>query len=74
MLAKVSDLIADVAERMGATVVRMDLLSPIVAENEMVNRRFTTDGTHTSEEGARRNAEIISRAISESSIKPNSEL
>lgn len=65
MLEKVSELIAEVAEQMDAKVVRLDRLSPINTENEMVNRRLTTDGTHTSPEGAKANGEIIAKALLE---------
>lgn len=63
MLGKVSDIIADASERMDCKVIRMDWLSPIRPDSETVNRRFTTDGTHTSEEGAHRHGEIVARAI-----------
>lgn len=75
MLSKVSDIINDVGQRLGAHVIRMDQLSPIIPDNEIVNKRFTSDGTHTSGEGARRHGEIISRAIADmkSPISPPSE-
>lgn len=63
MLKKVSDTIAQIAQGMETEVVRLDQLSPILPESEAVNRRYTTDGTHTSAEGARRHAEIITRAL-----------
>lgn len=63
MLGKVSDLIESVAGRMDALVIRMDLLSPIDPTNEVSSHRFTTDGTHTSVEGAQRHAEIVSKSL-----------
>lgn len=65
MLEKVSDIISTVAGRMDAQVVRMDRLSPIIPANETVSRRYTTDGTHTSAEGAKRHGQIVVRALTE---------
>lgn len=63
MLEKVSEIIAGMAERMEASVVRLDLLSPINPEREAADRRYTKDGVHTSEEGARSHGLIVARAI-----------
>lgn len=65
MLAEVSDMIEEVALQTGASVIRQDLLCPVVSEQEMVIRRLTTDGTHTSQEGARRNALVIIECVSQ---------
>lgn len=65
MLEKVSSIIAGAAEGMSAGLVRLDLLSPINPEKEAVNRRFTRDGVHTSEEGARKHGRIVARAVDE---------
>lgn len=59
MLADVSGIIEQVAVGQGAQVLRQDLFCPVNSDSEMLSRKLTTDGTHTSEEGARRNAEVI---------------
>lgn len=59
MLADVSGMIETVALSTGAAVIRQDLLCPVRSVSEMTDRRLTTDGTHTSPEGARRNAAVI---------------
>lgn len=63
MLADVSEIIEEVARQSGATVIRQDLLCPVNSEQEMITRRLTSDGTHTSVEGARRNAEVIAKCV-----------
>lgn len=63
MLADVSTMIDEVATRSGASVIRQDLLCPVNSAAEVVTRRLTTDGTHTSEEGARKNAAVIIKCV-----------
>lgn len=63
MLSDVSEIIDEVARQSGAKVIRQDLLSPVNSEQEMVTRHLTSDGTHTSVEGARRNAEVIIQCV-----------
>ena len=46
-------------------VIRQDLLCPVDSEREMTRRRLTTDGTHTSEEGARRNSSVIADCVND---------
>lgn len=66
MLEAVSDIIEEVALKSGASlVVRMDRVGPIRSESEMTHRRFTTDGTHTSAEGAGRVAEVVAAALND---------
>ena len=64
-IARVADLIARCGKRLGVPGVRLDLESGIDPAEEKVKPRFTTDGTHTSAEGARRVAEIISKTVIE---------
>ena len=59
MLSEVSGMIEETALATGAAVIRQDILCPIDRESEMVRRSLTSDGTHTSEEGAMRNARVI---------------
>lgn len=61
---KVSDLIADSGHRMGLSVIRLDQQSGIHAAREKNKHYLTTDGTHTSEEGARRAGTFIARQLS----------
>lgn len=63
MLADVSGMIDTVALASGASVIRQDLLCPVRSVSEMTDRRLTTDGTHTSPEGARRNASVIVECV-----------
>lgn len=63
MLADVSGIIEEVAMGVGASVIRQDLLCPVNSEKESVCRQLTTDGTHTSTEGARRNASVIAKCV-----------
>jgi lysophospholipase L1-like esterase len=65
MLADVSGIIDEVASAIGAVVIRQDLLCPVDSEREMTRRRLTTDGTHTSEEGARRNSSVIADCVND---------
>lgn len=64
MLADVSVMIEETALAAGAAVIRQDILCPVDREAEMTSRRLTSDGTHTSEEGARRNAGVIIDCLS----------
>ena len=61
---KVSDLIAQCGHRMGLSVIRLDQQSGIHAAREKNKHYLTTDGTHTSEEGARRAGTFIARQLS----------
>lgn len=75
MLSDISGMIEAVATDAGADVIRQDLLCPVNSLSEMTTRRLTTDGTHTSEEGARRNAAVISdfvENIYKSTVPPTS--
>jgi len=59
MLTAVSEMIETAATAEGAAVLRQDLLCPVRSGSEMTCRRLTSDGTHTSAEGARLNALVI---------------
>ena len=61
---KVSDLIADSGHRMGLSVIRLDQQGGIHAAREKHKHHLTTDGTHTSEEGARRVGTFVARQLS----------
>lgn len=64
MLWDVSEIIEAAARAEGVEmVIRLDQLSPIKSANEAIARRYTSDGTHTSEAGAKAHAEIVSRAL-----------
>lgn len=63
MLRDVSGMIEEIALGSGAGVIRQDLLCPVRALSEMTRRRLTSDGTHTSPEGARRNAAVIAGCV-----------
>ena len=53
---KVSDLIAQCGHRMGLNVIRH-------AEQEKNRHHLTTDGTHTSEQGAKRVGTFVARQL-----------
>lgn len=56
---KVNDIIEGVTTAFDIECLRLDSLVPIHADEERVQHRYTTDGTHTSEEGARLIADIV---------------
>ena len=60
---KVSDLIADCGQRMGLNVIRLDRQSGIYAAQEKKQQHLTTDGTHTSEQGAKRVGIFVARQL-----------
>lgn len=53
------DIIEQCGALMGIPSVRLDKESPVRSQYERTAKRFTTDGTHTSEEGARINGLIV---------------
>lgn len=60
---KVSDLIAQCGHRMGLNVIRLDHQSGIYAAQEKNRHHLTTDGTHTSEQGAKRVGTFVARQL-----------
>lgn len=63
MLSDVSAIIQEVARGEGCGVIRQDTQCPVRSDSERFNRKLTTDGTHTSEEGGRLNALAIAAAV-----------
>lgn len=61
---KVSDIIESCAERMNVKVIRLDKESCVKRELEMRNKKYTYDGTHTSELGAKNNGFLVADRIS----------
>ena len=64
-LGAVNQIIEDCARQMNIGVIRLDRLSGISSASESKTKRYTTDGTHTSVEGARRCARCIVTALGE---------
>lgn len=62
-IAKVAELIEQCGGRLGLPVIRQDLGSGIVAADERKRFVNTTDGTHTSEAGARMVASFLQEQI-----------
>lgn len=62
-IRRTGDVLEACARRMGVGVVRQDGDSFVCRQREMKHRRMTTDGTHTSAEGARRNGTAIAAAV-----------
>lgn len=60
-------LAGDIIERqgceMGCNVLRMDRESCVKSELERQRKHYTTDGTHTNAEGARRNGRLVAKWI-----------
>lgn len=63
IVSKVSDIIENVAKEYGGDVVRADKIVPIRRDEELAGFRYTSDGVHTSPDGARVLAECIIKAI-----------
>jgi len=64
-IARVSEMIERCGNALHIPVIRQDLNSGIVAAEEKIRPRFTTDGTHTSIDGARHVAAYLNEAISQ---------
>ena len=62
-LAEMASLLEACCAKLGVDFIRQDTLLPVSSEMERVTRRLTSDGTHTSEEGARLNGTILAREI-----------
>lgn len=62
-IRKVGDIIEDCAGYMGLCVIRQDYESCIYYIREKKAVKYTSDGTHTNEEGARRNGCYIANRI-----------
>lgn len=65
LIAQAGDIIEACAERLQAQAIRMDRESCVKAEAERVKRRYTYDGTHTSEAGARQNGLLVAKRLKE---------
>lgn len=57
------DIIEECANRMSIPVIRLDKESAVSSLREKHEKRFTTDGTHTSEKGARRNGRFVANKV-----------
>lgn len=64
-LDRASDIIEQCGRRMGLEVVRQDRECCVRRADEQKTKRYTTDGAHTSEEGARLNGTYLAKRISE---------
>lgn len=64
-LRAVADVIAQTAQALSLCVIRMDRESCVSAAREHKRLTFTTDGTHTTAEGARRNGCYVARKLTE---------
>ena len=62
-ITKAGDIIERCGQQMGLSVIRMDKEAGIDAAKEKVKHRLTTDGTHTSELGARQVGTFVARQI-----------
>ena len=64
-LKKACDIIEQCGRRMGLAVIRQDRECCVRRADEMKTKRYTTDGAHTSEEGAKINGTYLARRIGE---------
>ena len=62
-VTRVSDIIAGCGKRLKADIIRMDRNSCVKSSLEKKQLRMTTDGVHTSVEGARRNGYYVAKVI-----------
>lgn len=60
---RVGDIIEEVARRMSVPVIRLDFITGIYNNREALSPHFTSDGTHTSVEGARRNGKLLAKLV-----------
>lgn len=60
---KVADIIAECGKWLSVNVIRMESGSSLYRVREKVEHKFTYDGTHTNEEGARRNGRFVARQV-----------
>lgn len=63
LLRRAGDIIEECARRMSLCVIRQDFTSGIYRAREKRSFKYTYDGTHTSEEGARRNGYFIANQV-----------
>ena len=63
-ITKAGDIIEDCGQRMGLSVIRLDKDGGIDAAKEKTKHHLTTDGTHTSEAGARQVGTFIAQQVS----------
>lgn len=59
------DIIESCAEKLDADVIRQDQVMKITSSSERKKHKYTYDGTHTNELGARLNGETIAKYITE---------
>lgn len=57
------DIIEGCGMKLGADVIRQDIVMKVVSASERKKHKYTYDGTHTSELGARSNGEYIARYL-----------
>lgn len=62
-IRRTGDIIEECANRISIPVIRLDKESAVSSLREKHEKRFTTDGTHTNEEGARRNGRFVANKV-----------
>ena len=62
-IVRASDIIEACARPLQAAIVRMERESCVCREREQKQHRYTYDGTHTSEEGAHKNGDLIAQRV-----------
>lgn len=62
-IRKVGDIIEQCGQRMSVNVIRQDYGSVVNRLRESIRHTYTSDGTHTNEQGARRNGAYIAHRV-----------
>ena len=62
-IVRAGDIIEDTGHLLSCSVIRMDKGGCVSSFAEKRHKRFTADGTHTNEAGARRNGTYIARQV-----------
>lgn len=65
LIHSAGDIIEGCAMKLGADVIRQDKVMKVVSSAERKKHRYTYDGTHTSELGAKSNGEYIAKYLME---------
>lgn len=69
LIREAGDIIEGCAAKLGAEVIRQDKVMKVVSSSERKKHKYTYDGTHTNELGARSNGEYIAKFLTEEKNK-----
>lgn len=63
-ISRAANIIDDCGKMLGADVLRMDKVSCVKRANELKQKRYTRDGVHTNELGAKHNGRLVAEWVS----------